>query len=193
MTNKFRYLTHPQVNQDPLVPVPKWGLSQVGRDRLVALKSTHELANTRLVVSSTETKAIETAEVISEFFGAEHIVRENMHENDRSATGYLAPQEFETTADAFFQKPHESVRGWERAIDAQNRIFAAFEATTEAHSEGDLLFVGHGGVGTLLLCRLLNLPIARLHDQPAGGGNYFVGQLENHQVSQRWQPVEKMR
>jgi len=193
MSNMFRYLTHPQVNQDPKVPVPRWGLSDIGKARLLALKNTRELINTRLVISSTETKAIETAEVISELFGAAHIARENMHENDRSATGYLPPQEFEQTADAFFLKPHESVRGWETAIDAQERVFEAFQAITKEHADGDLLFVGHGGVGTLLLCRLLNLPIARLHDQPAGGGNYFVGQLENHQVSQRWQPVEKMR
>jgi len=46
-------------------------------------------------------------------------------ENDRSATGYLEPQEFETTANAFFAYPERSIRGWETAQAAQTRIVEA--------------------------------------------------------------------
>jgi hypothetical protein len=45
-----------------------------------------------------------------------------MHENDRSATGFLPPDEFETVANRLFAEPLVSIRGWERAIDAQLRI-----------------------------------------------------------------------
>ncbi|MCS3495855.1 hypothetical protein M2189_005186 [Bradyrhizobium japonicum] len=33
----IRYLTHPQVQIDPTVPVPQWGLSPLGRTRTEAL------------------------------------------------------------------------------------------------------------------------------------------------------------
>ena len=43
----------------------------------------------------------------------------SLHENDRSATGYLPPNQFEAMADRFFAEPQASVLGWERAVDAQ--------------------------------------------------------------------------
>ena len=51
-----------------------------------------------------------------------------MHENDRSATGFLEPSEFERVADEFFARPTVSIGGWERAIDAQKRIVGEVEA-----------------------------------------------------------------
>ena len=35
-------------------------------------------------------------------------------------------------ADAFFAKPEESVRGWERAVDAQARVAAAVDDILQA-------------------------------------------------------------
>jgi broad specificity phosphatase PhoE len=93
-----------------------------------------------------------------------------MHENDRTATGYLPKAEFESVADRFFVEPSQSIRGWERAVDAQTRIVAEVTEALARHQTGDILFVGHGGVGTLLRCWLANMPIDRRHDQPGGGG-----------------------
>jgi len=64
----------------------------------------------------------ETAEIIARELNVTVEVREAMHENDRSATGFLPPYEFETVANRFFADPLVSIRGWERAIDAQLRI-----------------------------------------------------------------------
>ncbi|MFZ5730653.1 MAG: histidine phosphatase family protein, partial [Pseudomonadota bacterium] len=91
-------------------------------------------------------------------------------ENDRSATGFVPPDPFERLADAFFAHPEESVRGWETAAAAQGRIVAATMEILQAHpGPGDVAIVAHGGVGTLLLCHLKGLPIARAHDQPHQG------------------------
>ena len=86
-------------------------------------------------------------------------------ENDsRSATGYLTGPEFDAAVDEFASaRPEESVRGWERAIDAQlARIIGATKAILNANTaEGDVAIVGHGGVGTLLLCHLSGASISR--------------------------------
>src|SRR5262249_19113557 len=114
-----RYLTHPQVQIDRAVPIPSWGLSAVGRARVEVLIAAGWLKGTTQVISSVEQKAVETAEPIAAALGVSLEIRRGMHENDRSATGYLPATEFENVANEFFAHPHRSIRGWERAIDAQ--------------------------------------------------------------------------
>ncbi|TIX92265.1 histidine phosphatase family protein [Rhizobium sp. P44RR-XXIV] len=185
------YITHPQVRIDPDVPVPQWGLSEIGAAR-ARLAATHPWAQTLgLIVSSGERKAIETAEILAAASGATVEIVEATHENDRSATGFLAPPEFEKAADWFFAHPNESFKGWERAIDAQTRIVSNVEAVLSRHDpKMPIAFVGHGGVGTLLKCHLEGKPIARQGDQPPGGGNLFCFDLAKRAVSCDWTPME---
>jgi len=192
MTNVVRYLTHPQVNIDPSIPVPSWGLSDFGRARMTAVTSTKRLSGTTQVISSGERKAIETAEIIAAKLGVDVEVREAMHENDRSATGFLVPDEFEAVANQFFAHPHISVRGWERAVDAQLRIVREVEHVLARNRPGDVLFVGHGGVGTLLYCHYSGLAIDRAHDQPAGGGCCFTFIVEGRRVLHSWCRLEDL-
>jgi broad specificity phosphatase PhoE len=191
MARVVRYLTHPQVAVDPAVPVPLWGLSAEGRARAEALAGAGWLAGTTRIVSSGERKAVETAGILAATLRLEVEVREAMHENDRTATGFLPPEEFEAVADRFFRQPEESVRGWERAIDAQGRIVREAEAVLSRAGTGDVLLVGHGAVGTLLYCHYAGLPIDRSFDQPAGGGNYFAMTLEGRRVLHPWRPMEQ--
>lgn len=192
MPRILRYLSHPQVTIDPAVPVPQWGLSEVGRQRTQSIGARPSLAGTRHIFCSDETKAIETAELLAGPLGLTVEQREDMHENDRSATGFLPPEEFEAVADRFFAVPTSSVRGWERAVDAQARIVRAIERAIGAAPAGDILVVGHGGVGTLLYCHCAGLPIARDHDQPAGGGNVFSIVLDTLKPLHGWRPMEEL-
>src|SRR5687768_12146813 len=109
------YLTHPQVRIDPDVPIPLWGLSAEGRARTEALAARPWLRTFRRIVASEETKAQETAALLGAALGLGVEVRPGLHENDRSATGYLPRAEFEAVADLFFARPDEPVRGWETA------------------------------------------------------------------------------
>jgi broad specificity phosphatase PhoE len=184
------YITHPQVQIDANVPVPEWGLSEIGRARALAMLEQPWVGSIRRVVSSAERKAIETAEILARQLGLTVELRERMHENDRSATGFLPPPEFEAVADRFFANPHKSIRGWERAIDAQQRIVSEVEAVLDAAVGGDIAFVGHGGVGTLLLLSLSNREISREADQPAGGGNYFAYDIGARSILHGWRPID---
>ena len=186
----LRYLTHPQVRIDASAPVPQWGLNEVGAARVAAFAERRVLSGTTTIVTSAETKAVETAGPIAASLGLKAVVREAMHENDRSATGFLPPSEFETVANEFFANPEIGIRGWERAVDAQVRIVRETEAALAGHHGGDILFVGHGGVGTLLFCHLAGLPIDRMHDQPAGGGNVFAYDLSTRKVGHGWVAME---
>jgi len=188
------YITHPQVKIDPQVPVPKWGLSDIGAERARKAASSDWAKRLARIVSSDETKAIETAEILAEASGAKIEIVHGMHENDRTATGFLPPDKFEEAANWFFAHPQESFRGWERAVDAQARIVSAVEAILSSHDRNaPIAFVGHGGVGTLLKCHLMGTPIARDGDQPGGGGNLYAFGLADRRLSCDWTPIEDWR
>ena len=187
------YLTHPQVQIDPAVPVPNWGLSALGRTRARLAAEAAWTQGVTTIVSSQERKAVETAALIAEARGIAATVDPAMHENDRSATGYLKPDAFERMADAFFAQPTTSVSGWERAVDAQTRIVGAVEAVLAGSlPPGDVLLIGHGAVGTLLMCHLMGAAISRVHDQPAGGGHVFAFDTPTRAVLHGWRPLEAM-
>jgi broad specificity phosphatase PhoE len=181
-------VTHPEVVQDPAVPVPQWGLNEVGADRMQTFAGSPGAARLRAIWSSSETKALESAGILAAALSLTIRVDPDLHENDRSATGYLTPVEFERTADAFFANPEVSIRGWERAVDAQARVVAAVERCLAASPPGDVAIVGHGGVSALLLCKLLGEPISRTRDQPFAGC-YWIFDRETREVTSGWKPI----
>ncbi len=186
------YITHPQVKIDPDVPVPKWGLSDLGAARARQAAQRPWAAQVRRIISSDETKAIETAQFLADVAGVPVEIVDGMHENDRSATGFLPPAEFEKAADWFFANPLASFHGWERAVDAQQRIVTAVDAILSTHDASQpIAFIGHGGVGTLLKCHLQGRPIGRDRDQPAGGGNLYAFSLADRRLSCDWTPIEE--
>lgn len=185
------YLTHPQVRIDPAVPVPEWGLSEPGAARLNGLAGRPWLGHLSAIFSSTETKAMEAAAIIGRLAGLGFNALPDMGENDRSATGFLQPDEFEAAADRFFAHPGMSFRGWERAVDAQVRISAAVEkALAGAAAGANILFAGHGAVGTLLKCSLTGRRISRSEDQKPGGGQVFAFDLAASRLACDWTQVE---
>jgi broad specificity phosphatase PhoE len=186
------YITHPQVRIDADVPVPQWGLSDIGRARAEQAAQARWARKLHRIVSSDEVKAIETAELLAAAAGVPVEILHDTHENDRSATGFLPPPQFEEAADWFFAHPDQSFKGWERAVDAQARIVSAVSTLLDGHdAQLPIAFVGHGGVGTLLKCHLQGQAISRRHDQPGGGGNLFCFSLANRTVSCDWTPFEK--
>jgi len=175
MSGEILFLTHAEVEIDPAVPVPDWGLNARGRERHAAFAGDPMLDGVVAVFSSTERKAIEGATSVAERLGLTVNQRAALGENNRSATGYLPPDEFWPVVDRFFADPETSVRGWERACDAQARIVEAVRAVLDEASAGKVLIVSHGGVGTLLRCHLAGRAITRAEGQPnSGGGCWFA-------------------
>lgn len=186
---RLRYITHPNVAIDPSTPVPEWGLSDEGRRRTHAMLAQPWVASITRIVSSAETKAIEMAEMLATHLDLPVEVRPGIGENDRSATGFVPPEEFEALADAFFADPHTSVRGWERAVDAQQRIVDGLSDLLAARN--DVAVIGHGGVGTLWYCHLAGVAIDRRHDQP-GQGHYYTIDLDTRAVLHTWRAVDDL-
>jgi broad specificity phosphatase PhoE len=186
------FITHPEVVIDPKVPITQWPLSEKGRARMAAFAAAPVLAKVRALYASTERKATDGAAILAERLALPVETDHALGENDRSATGYIAPPEFWEVVHAFFSRPRESVRGWERAADAQGRIVEAVRRI--AHDRpiaGDIAMVSHGAVGSLLLAHLDGAEDARSFAQPhEGGGCFFVLDRERFTLRQGWRLLE---
>jgi broad specificity phosphatase PhoE len=189
MPRLLYFISHPNVVIDKEVPVPRWHLSTRGMERMVAGLSQPWISTISSIYCSTEQKAIDGAEVLAKHLALPFQMVEDLRENDRCSTGFLAPLEFELMANAFFAKPTTSVQGWERAIDAQQRIISAVTTIGNCDTTtGSIAIISHGAVGTLLYCWLTQKPISRQWDQPPnGGGNYYALQISPRHVQSHWQ------
>ncbi|WP_244504735.1 histidine phosphatase family protein [Jannaschia faecimaris] len=155
----------------------------------MAVFANHQVvAGVTSVWSSREVKAIDAAAILTARLVVGHQHEIDLGENDRSATGYLPPDEFERTADRFFSEPECSVRGWERAVDAQRRVRDAVDRILADHKGGDVAIVSHGAVGSLLLCCYLENPISRAADQPFQG-HYWQASLPAKRVLHGWRSI----
>lgn len=187
------FITHSDVVIDPTVPVTDWPLSPRGRQRMNKVAARPWAQGIRAVWSSTERKTREAAAILGGSLGLRPAELEELGENDRSATGYLPKAEFEAVADLFFAHPETSVRGWERAVDAQRRIVTTVDRVLAAAAGvGDVAIVSHGAVGALLLCHLLGCAISREQDQPANnGGNFYAFDTRSRRPHHGWEAIDR--
>jgi broad specificity phosphatase PhoE len=137
---------------------------------------------------SDETKALETAALISGRTGLRVHVRPETHEVDRSATGFVPDGEHQALADALFAHPDRSARGWERAVDAQARVVGAVADLVE-ETAGDVVVVGHGAVGTLLMCDLASWAIDGRR-RPSGQGQFWTYDRSTSILRHGWRPID---
>ncbi len=189
------YVTHPQVEMDAQIPVPLWRLSALGRQRAEAFAARGVVPVGAMIFSSRETKAMQLADILAAAAGTPVLSDHRMGENDRSATGFLPPSLFEAMADRFFAEPAVSADGWERAVDAQQRIVDTITtALASVPADTPAVFCGHGAVGTLLKCHVGGRSIARSEDQRRlanpGGGNCFAFDLDPPRLGGEWVAME---
>ncbi len=182
---KLLVITHPEVIVDPKVPIPDWGLSDIGRTRAAGFAASDACVGVSHIWSSDERKARDAAEILAAPHGLPVEINAQLGENDRSATGFLPSAEFEAAADAFFAHPKLSFRGWETAVAAQTRVHQAVASIVKSHEGGDLAIVTHGAVGTLLWCALSDRAIDRRYDQP-GQGHYWQADLQTLTPETGW-------
>ncbi|MDO8409224.1 MAG: histidine phosphatase family protein [Phenylobacterium sp.] len=186
------FVTHPEVVIDPAVPVPRWPLSAKGRARMEALAEAMASLPFRAVWSSDEQKAMDGAAILSARLNAPHHVDAQLGENDRSATGYIAPPRFWEVVAEFFAHPDISVLGWETARDAQNRILAAMARVADEAAPGLTVVVSHGGVGQLLTAALQNVAIGQeaKSPNPSGGGYLLLEVAPLRLVGDGWGDID---
>jgi broad specificity phosphatase PhoE len=186
------FITHPEVVIDPNQPITEWPLNPIGRARMERFVDLLAGRHVTSVYASTERKARDGAAIVEERLGLSYATHEDLGENDRSSTGFIAPPEFWDVVREFFGRPHESIRGWERAIDAQTRIVNAISRILrEDETSGDMVVVSHGAVGCLLTAHLQQVEIGQeSRPQHPGGGCFIVIDRDTFTLTQDWRAIE---
>jgi broad specificity phosphatase PhoE len=185
------YFTHTQIRVDPTTPVPDWCLSDEGRARIIRVTSAPWMTKVGKIIASPERRTVEAADIFARRCGLPVEVNTGIADTDRPRDEYLSVADLDSAVDTFLARPDESARpGWETANDGQKRVAAAVDALLAAKTDpDDILFIGHGRIGTLLMCHLAGLPLSREHFQPTPGGNLFAFDCATRKMVFRWRVV----
>jgi broad specificity phosphatase PhoE len=160
---KLILIKHASPQVVPGTPPEQWKLSAQGRASCATLGERLRIHAPRLIVSSTEPKAVETGQLISEALKIPAESAPDLHEHDRSNVPHMRSSEFISSMELFFRRPDELVLGNETAREAEERFTAAVEAVLSAHQSSDsIAIVSHGTVIALLLARRTNRPAFQL-------------------------------
>ncbi len=135
----------------PGVPSDRWPLSPAGKEAAAALAPKLKSFAPAGIISSTEPKAVQTAEIIGRELGLTPASREGLHEHERRTVPHLRTAEFLSRMALVFKRKDEVLLGEESASTALNRFRAALDEVCRAYPEGNLIVVAHGTVIALFL------------------------------------------
>lgn len=135
----------------PGEPPERWPLSEAGRAACEALAETLREHAPSFVVTSEETKAAETGQIVAQRLGVPHHTAPDLHEHDRSDVPQLPTPQFISMMELVFRRPSQLVLGRETAVAALSRFESALDEALAERAEGNVVVVSHGTVIALLL------------------------------------------
>jgi len=173
----------PEIVED--LPARKWKLSDVGRMRAQQLAKRLHHFQPEIIVSSTEPKAAETAEIIARDHKLDFHIVDGLHEHDRSKTSYLSRYEFQAAIREFFEKPAMLVFGSETADEAYTRFYqAVYSVLNSDNFNKTTVVVAHGTVISLFVSRLTGVSEFLLWNE-LGLPSFVIIDIESNMVVTR--------
>jgi broad specificity phosphatase PhoE len=149
---------HSQSEMIQGIPASQWHLSQEGIRRAGLLGAQLSAYDFHQIISSTEPKAFETAQIIASNLGITTEIIPGLHEHVRQDVSFSNQQEFVVAIEQFFTHPGESVMGKETADQAYDRFSQAVSVVLNSYPSQDLAIVSHGTVISLFVSRRCGIP-----------------------------------
>jgi broad specificity phosphatase PhoE len=153
MKQRLILIRHSMPDIVPGVLASQWALSDQGRQRCQLLAARLVPWQPRIVVSSLETKAIETGRLVAEGLHIPFETAEGLHEHERTGTTFTSRERFQSDIAAFFREPDRLVFGDETADQASQRFHRAVISVLETHPLDTVAIATHGTVMTLFVSR----------------------------------------
>lgn len=164
------------------IPSEQWKLSERGKQSCIPLADKIAPHSPQIIVSSTEPKAIETAELVGARLNIPHETAQDLHEHDRSNVPHMRSGEFISMMELLFRRPDEVVLGQEAADDAESRFAKALKDVLEKHAnQSCIAVVSHGTVLALFLAQYAKRPAFELWRQ-LGLPSFAVSELPEYRV-----------
>lgn len=186
---KLIYITHPAVEVQQDIPVNKWHISDDGWKQTMRLVRKPFWAHVDTIYSSQEPKAKSVADEVE----AHHVNlkfpipfgNEELGEIDRSSTGYIGSEGYPKAMEQFYLHPSGSYNGWETAEAATERTLRVISHIMDDNLNKTVAIIGHGAVGTLLICYLKNIS-PTMKEDPKVPGCLVTIDWDNKKVLSEW-------
>jgi broad specificity phosphatase PhoE len=137
------------------LPSSQWQLSAEGREAAATLAVHLDPYMPCRMFASSEPKAVQTAQVLSDRAGIEFEIRGDLAEHDRSNVPLLSDEDFASGMAEFFRIPDRCVFGTETADQAYARFASAVDDILGCRPEQNTVVVSHGTVISLFVARHL--------------------------------------
>ena len=131
------------------IPAHKLELSDEGRTRAGRLAEALEQYQLKIIGSSVEPKARETAEILCQTLGVDIVVIDRLHEHERSSISFRSKDDFQIPLRELFEKPDEIIFGDEAATQALERFKGSVEMLMDLYTGKQMAIVSHGTVISL--------------------------------------------
>lgn len=151
---KLIFIRHSMVEIDRARPSREWSLSEGGRARCRQLVPALAVHHPTRIITSEETKAVETGQILADKLGLSCHAVPNLHEHNRIGVPYFESQKaFQAIIAQLFRQPDELIFGSETANEARNRFGTAVGRLLRQYPQETLAIVTHGTVLTLFLAQ----------------------------------------
>lgn len=147
-------IRHAESHPDPDLRPEEWRLTSEGHADAGRLAERREWKDLEVLGSSTEPKALETAQPLAERWDKKLVSDQRFGEVLRPWAE--SQREFEEAVGDYLNG--RAMPGWESMIDASHRFSAALDELREGHS-GDVAVVSHGTIMAVYLTRELGLRV----------------------------------
>lgn len=152
MTHTLILIRHAKPEIDPSKPARVWPLTESGRQDSMRLAELIKPYAPRHVISSQETKAEQTGQIIATALHVDFSTMPNLHEHERSSVGWIDDfTEFQQLVKQLFDEPDKRVFGDETANQTFKRFSTAIDRLTTTHPDQSIAVSTHGTALTLFI------------------------------------------
>ena len=167
-SNTVYLLRHAHTEVDSGHPVSSWSLSSKGLEQARAAKDAIGL-NFDSIYSSSEKKAIQTAEIFLPSPENNILTNHLLNELNRDAGPFMTSEDYKKAVKFALENPEHGVHHWEPARNAYRRFLQGIKQIEEENAGAIILVVSHGLVLSLFFA-------------------YALGQIES--IYKRWRKLE---
>lgn len=146
------------------VPLSEKGIEQMEQ---VARHLNRSYNSLKAVYCSPLTRALKSAEIISESYGLKPIVIPDLRERSFGIWEGMSFSEIREEYPEEFERWSEnpliySPTGGESTLEVRDRVVNALNNILSNHNEETMAIVAHGGVNRVILCHILGIPLENI-------------------------------
>lgn len=131
---------------EPEIPPHHWGLTEQGKALCLLLADKLSIHQPELIITSEETKARQTGELIAATLKIPCQTGKDIHEHRRQGGKIATREEFVSLVSDLFAQPDRLVFGLETGTEALARFSSALEKVMEDNPQDCLAVISHGTV-----------------------------------------------